>query len=366
MLPVVSYTLPQEFRKELQDAESKDKKYVKRKTVLKKIVANITMGNDSERSRPPSSSPFLTCPECPRSLAMSYRYWGLPCWRSRRVRPGLPFSSQTRLPDSVPVVYLFLVSYGRSKPDQVPQAVPHFVEVSRFPFPASLLKRLVQDCNDPNPLIRALAIRTMSYIPLPVIIDALLDPLRHCLKDKDPYVRKTAAICVAKLYVQDPKTVERHGFVTMVRDLIADPNPTVVANAVASLTELSERSDSIVLRLNLTVANKLIAALEESSEYSFSSSARRVIAHPLSPKMGSDLHSRLPPLLRASDPARRRTIGRAHRRPPPTRQLRSRPHRDQGPIIRYELYGQQKGHRISVQEDGAPSRYVYCTPHTPL
>ena len=31
----------------MQAAETKDKKYVKRKTVLKKIVANITMGNDS-------------------------------------------------------------------------------------------------------------------------------------------------------------------------------------------------------------------------------------------------------------------------------------------------------------------------------
>ena len=37
----------QEFRAELQAAESKDKKFQKRKIVLKKIVANITMGNDS-------------------------------------------------------------------------------------------------------------------------------------------------------------------------------------------------------------------------------------------------------------------------------------------------------------------------------
>ena len=37
----------QEFRAELEAAESKDKKFAKRKTVLKKIVANITMGNDS-------------------------------------------------------------------------------------------------------------------------------------------------------------------------------------------------------------------------------------------------------------------------------------------------------------------------------
>jgi hypothetical protein len=37
----------QEFRQELQAAETKDKKYTKRKIILKKIVANITMGNDS-------------------------------------------------------------------------------------------------------------------------------------------------------------------------------------------------------------------------------------------------------------------------------------------------------------------------------
>lgn len=37
----------QEFRADLQAAETKDKKFVKRKIVLKKIVANITLGNDS-------------------------------------------------------------------------------------------------------------------------------------------------------------------------------------------------------------------------------------------------------------------------------------------------------------------------------
>ena len=42
--------VPQEFRAELEAAESKDKKFTKRKTVLKKIVANITMGNDSEQA----------------------------------------------------------------------------------------------------------------------------------------------------------------------------------------------------------------------------------------------------------------------------------------------------------------------------
>jgi vesicle coat complex subunit len=51
-------------------------------------------------------------------------------------------------------------------------------------------------------------------------------------------VRKTAAICVAKLYDTSPATVEERGFLDMLRDLLADSNPTVVANAIAALNEI--------------------------------------------------------------------------------------------------------------------------------
>jgi len=206
----------QEFRAELLAAESKDKKYTKRKTALKKIVANITMGNDMS----PLFTDVIQC-------------LGTPLLEIKKM------------------VYLFLVSYGKSKPDQLPLVIPSFL----------------QDCNDRNPLIRALAIRTMSYIPLPVVIEALTDQLRHCLKDKDPYVRKTAAICVAKLYTADPRKAEKAGFVEMLRDLMIDPNATVVANAVAALSEIGDRQDGVIFRLNLSIANKLLAALGESSEW---------------------------------------------------------------------------------------------------
>lgn len=106
----------------------------------------------------------------------------------------------------------------------------------------------------------------MSYIPAVAVLKALIDPVRYSLKDADPYVRKTAAICVAKLYMHDRRLVEKHGFIGMLRDLLADGNPTVVANAVSALTEISERSDNIQLRLNLTVASKLVSALPDCSE----------------------------------------------------------------------------------------------------
>lgn len=38
----------QELQVELQQADRKDKGYAKKKIALKKIVANMTMGNDSE------------------------------------------------------------------------------------------------------------------------------------------------------------------------------------------------------------------------------------------------------------------------------------------------------------------------------
>jgi AP-2 complex subunit beta-1 len=107
----------------------------------------------------------------------------------------------------------------------------------------------------------------MSYIAgIPAVQSALTDPLRHSLKDSDPYVRKTAAICVAKLFAHDRKMVEREGFVNMLKDLLGDANPTVVANAVASLMEISERSESLHLRLNFNIASRLVSAMTECSE----------------------------------------------------------------------------------------------------
>jgi len=107
----------------------------------------------------------------------------------------------------------------------------------------------------------------MSYIPIPVVTESLTENLRHCLKDRDAYVRKTAAICVAKLYAADPRKAEKGGFVEMLRDLMMDSNATVVANAVAALSEIGDRQDGVIFRLNIAIANKLLYALEESSEY---------------------------------------------------------------------------------------------------
>eukprot|EP00898_Chlorokybus_atmophyticus_P008524 jgi/Chlat1/8673/Chrsp88S00666 len=149
------------------------------------------------------------------------------------------------------LVYLYLINYAKTQPDLAILAVNTFVK----------------DSQDPNPLIRALAVRTMGCIRVDKITEYLCDPLQRCLKDDDPYVRKTAAVCVAKLYDINPELVEDRGFLDTLKDLLSDSNPMVVANAVASLAEIQEISSHEIFQITAHTLFKLLAALNECTEW---------------------------------------------------------------------------------------------------
>eukprot|EP00051_Salpingoeca_urceolata_P014031 m.177822 g.177822 ORF g.177822 m.177822 type:complete len:871 (+) comp17972_c0_seq1:139-2751(+) len=150
------------------------------------------------------------------------------------------------------LVYLYLMNYAKTAPDMAIMAVNTFVK----------------DCVDPNPLIRALAVRTMGCIRVDKITEYLCEPLRKTLKDDDPYVRKTAAVCVAKLYDIEPSLVEEQGFLEALQDLLSDANPMVVANAVAALAEINEYSQvGGLFELGPGTVSKLLTALNECTEW---------------------------------------------------------------------------------------------------
>lgn len=67
----------------------------------------------------------------------------------------------------------------------------------------------------------------MGCIRVDKITEYLCEPLRKCLKDEDPYVRKTAAVCVAKLHDINAQLVEDQGFLDTLKDLLSDSNPMV-------------------------------------------------------------------------------------------------------------------------------------------
>jgi len=149
------------------------------------------------------------------------------------------------------LVYLYLINYAKSQPELTLLAVNTFVK----------------DANDPNPLIRALAVRTMGCIRVDRITEYLCEPLSRALRDEDPYVRKTAAVCVAKLFDIAPALVQERGFLEVLHDLISDSNPSVVANGVAALSEIAETSGRDVMKISASVLQKLLAALNECTEW---------------------------------------------------------------------------------------------------
>lgn len=67
------------------------------------------------------------------------------------------------------LVYLYLINYAKTQPDLAIMAVNTFVK----------------DAQDPNPLVRALAVRTMGCIRVDKIVEYLCDPLARALKVSD-------------------------------------------------------------------------------------------------------------------------------------------------------------------------------------
>jgi AP-2 complex subunit beta-1 len=124
-----------------------------------------------------------------------------------------------------------------------------------------------QDMDDENPLVRALALRTISYIHVREFVEATAQPLRRLMKDSDPYVRKTCAFCVSKLYDHDKSMVEGSDLIDRLNKMLRDENPTVVASVLAALVDIWERSESISLTIDYTSASKVVSVLADCSEY---------------------------------------------------------------------------------------------------
>ncbi len=94
------------------------------------------------------------------------------------------------------------------------------------------------------------------------------DPLRKTLRDESPYVRKTAAICVAKLFDLNPTMCLENGFLETLQELLGDPNPMVVANAVTALAEINQAApETRAMQITPAALKKMLTALNECTEW---------------------------------------------------------------------------------------------------
>jgi AP-1 complex subunit beta-1 len=108
----------------------------------------------------------------------------------------------------------------------------------------------------------------MGCIRVEKMVDYMEEPLRKTLRDESPYVRKTAAICVAKLFDLNAPMCLENGFLETLQELLGDPNPMVVANSVTALSEINKASpETKALQITPTTLKKLLMALNECTEW---------------------------------------------------------------------------------------------------
>uniref|UniRef100_A0A8C9T6F3 AP-3 complex subunit beta n=1 Tax=Scleropages formosus TaxID=113540 RepID=A0A8C9T6F3_SCLFO len=126
------------------------------------------------------------------------------------------------------LVYVYLVRYAEEQQDLA------LLSISTFQ----------RGLKDPNQLIRASALRVLSSIRVTIIIPIMMLAIKDAASDMSPYVRKTAAHAIPKLYSLDPE--QKEPLIEVIEKLLADKT-TLVAGSVVMAFEgvCPERIDLI-------------------------------------------------------------------------------------------------------------------------
>eukprot|EP01084_Bolivina_argentea_P207679 354303_1 len=151
-------------------------------------------------------------------------------------------------------VYLYLQKYSESQPQKAILCV-------------GMLQK--DSSNNPDPLMRSLAIRTMGNVKVHRITEYFCDPLNLTLKDPSWYVRKTSAIAVSKLFDFSTDLIEESGFIDILKKMLHDTHLNVVANAIAALSDMSESSGTDYFHYSDNILNHLLTTINESSTNSY-------------------------------------------------------------------------------------------------
>lgn len=130
------------------------------------------------------------------------------------------------------LVYLYLLHYAEKRPNEALLSINCFQK----------------DLGDPNPLVRAWALRTMAGIRLHVIAPIVLVAVSKAARDPSVYVRKCAANALPKLHdlrlEENTTTIEE-----LVGILLNDNSPGVIGAAAAAFASVCPSNLSLIGRI---------------------------------------------------------------------------------------------------------------------
>lgn len=163
-----------------------------------------------------------------------------------RSRPCLPFFSSIVKNVASPnieikkLVYIYLLHYAESEPDLALLSI----------------NTIQKSLTDQNPQVRALAVRVMSGIKVPVISQIVSLAIKRGCGDMSPYVRKAAALAIPKCYRLDPNTLPQLREYLSI--LLGDKQYFVVGSAVTAFLEVCPERIDLLHRHYRTLVRKLV------------------------------------------------------------------------------------------------------------
>lgn len=118
------------------------------------------------------------------------------------------------------LVYVVVLRYAPSHPDLALLSINSFQ----------------RDLTDPNPLIRGMALRTLSGIRLKAVSAIVLLAIAKAARDVHPYVRRIAAFALSKCYHLDHGQCD--ALIEHLKVFLQDRSPLVLGPAVSAFAEL--------------------------------------------------------------------------------------------------------------------------------
>ncbi|PHH80357.1 hypothetical protein CDD80_1802 [Ophiocordyceps camponoti-rufipedis] len=118
------------------------------------------------------------------------------------------------------LVYIYLIHHAEHEPDLALLSI----------------NTIQKSLSDPNPQVRALALKTMSGIRVPVISQIVALAIRKGVADMSPYVRKAAALAIPKCYRLDP--AQSPQLTDCLATLLGDRQFYVAGAAVSAFLEI--------------------------------------------------------------------------------------------------------------------------------
>ncbi|XP_040049070.2 AP-4 complex subunit beta-1 [Gasterosteus aculeatus] len=134
------------------------------------------------------------------------------------------------------LVYVFLCSYATLNP-----------ELSLL-----VINTLRKDCQDPNPMVRSLALRNMVNLRLPSLAEYVEQPLSAGLRDRAACVRRVAVLGWAKLHNLQPASEIDAAVVNELYGLLRDPDPVVMVNCLRALEEILKEEGGMAINKPIT------------------------------------------------------------------------------------------------------------------